>query len=537
MPFSASLNLAALDNTAVEELPTANGPADYGSVRCRQVTRDHRGQESHGESAERPRAGEALCAGCSHGPSANGTDYACRFSTRATATLIWHLDARQTKRSRAQSATSTRRRRPGCAVRLRLRARARWLLDTPPERIERLRPYQRDCIVAVESAIIGGRRDLMVAMATGTGKTFLTVAQIYRLLESKLVPAHPVSRGSQGARRAGRARVQRLQHAAGKQVHTGIRSLFSQRFQREDFGDDDPFDPKVLPNEYLTAPKPSHTFVYVSTIQRMARNLFGAEGSFRAVGRRRRARGRCRQARHSDPRLRPHHRRRMSPRLHGTGDEHLARHPPALRRDPDRPHRHASRAHRRALWRASVPLRRRAGDPRRLARGLRAGRHQIAGEDERRIPQGRRTGRQGGHARPAPRRSTRSKTSATFDATAVERDITAPDCNRKIIQEIAKHAYEHEAGDRALPENPHLRRQRSAAHVPRRSARAHLPRGFRPGRRLRAEDHRQPERGSPTPAHPRVPQPPESEGRRHAWICSRPAWTSRRWSSSCSCAR
>ncbi len=40
------------------------------------------------------------------------------------------------------------------------------------------------------------------------------------------------------------------------------------------------FDPKVLPNEYLTQPKLSHTFVYVSTIQRMARNLFGAEGCF-----------------------------------------------------------------------------------------------------------------------------------------------------------------------------------------------------------------------------------------------------------------
>jgi type I restriction enzyme R subunit len=40
----------------------------------------------------------------------------------------------------------------------------------------------------------------------------------------------------------------------------------------------------VLPNEYLTAPKPSHTFVYVSTIQRMARNLFGAEGCFAQSG-------------------------------------------------------------------------------------------------------------------------------------------------------------------------------------------------------------------------------------------------------------
>ena len=60
--------------------------------------------------------------------------------------------------------------------------------------------------------------------------------------------------------------------------------VYSQKFQKEDFGDDEPFDPKVLPNEYLTAPKPSHTFVYVSTIQRMARNLFGAEGCFAQVG-------------------------------------------------------------------------------------------------------------------------------------------------------------------------------------------------------------------------------------------------------------
>src|SRR5439155_18743313 len=58
----------------------------------------------------------------------------------------------------------------------------------------------------------------------------------------------------------------------------------SQKFQREDFGDDDLFDPKVLPNEYLTAPTSTHTFVYVSTIQRMARNLFGAEGCFAQSG-------------------------------------------------------------------------------------------------------------------------------------------------------------------------------------------------------------------------------------------------------------
>ncbi len=40
------------------------------------------------------------------------------------------------------------------------------------------------------------------------------------------------------------------------------------------------FDPKVLPNSYLTDPQPGHAFVYVSTIQRMTINLFGSGGTF-----------------------------------------------------------------------------------------------------------------------------------------------------------------------------------------------------------------------------------------------------------------
>lgn len=43
----------------------------------------------------------------------------------------------------------------------------------------------------------------------------------------------------------------------------------------EDFGEEEKFDPTVLPNSYLTDPKPGSAFVYVSTIQRMAINLFG----------------------------------------------------------------------------------------------------------------------------------------------------------------------------------------------------------------------------------------------------------------------
>ncbi|OYW55246.1 MAG: type I restriction-modification system endonuclease [Hyphomicrobium sp. 32-62-53] len=48
-----------------------------------------------------------------------------------------------------------------------------------------LRPYQRKAIEAIEERIAAGQRTLLVAMATGTGKTKLAIALLYRLLEAK----------------------------------------------------------------------------------------------------------------------------------------------------------------------------------------------------------------------------------------------------------------------------------------------------------------------------------------------------------------
>jgi type I restriction enzyme R subunit len=106
--------------------------------------------------------------------------------------------------------------------------------------------------------MIAGRRDLMVAMATGTGKTFLTVAQIYRLLKSKLVRKilFLVDRKALSAQAV---REFNAFNTPNGNKFTQEYEVYSQRFQREDFGDDSSFDPKVLPNEYLTAPKLSHT--------------------------------------------------------------------------------------------------------------------------------------------------------------------------------------------------------------------------------------------------------------------------------------
>jgi type I restriction enzyme R subunit len=48
-----------------------------------------------------------------------------------------------------------------------------------------LRPYQVAAIRKVEEALEAGQREMLVAMATGTGKTKLSIALIYRMLEAK----------------------------------------------------------------------------------------------------------------------------------------------------------------------------------------------------------------------------------------------------------------------------------------------------------------------------------------------------------------
>lgn len=276
--FAPGLDLKALDKVAVEELPTGNGPADYalfiegnclGIIEAKKVSVN---PANVLEQAKRYARGVFDAVG-------QWKEFRVPFLYASNGTLIWHLDTRPEKSiSRQLSDFHT----PD-ALKTRFAhdiapARA-YLLDTPPEQIGKLRPYQRDCIVAVEQAILDGRHDMMVAMATGTGKTYVTVAQVYRLLESKLV-RRILFLVDRKALAAQAVREFNAFNTPKGNKFTQEYELYSQRFQKDDFGDDAPFDPKVLPNEYLTAPTAAHTFVYVSTIQRMARNLFGAEGSF-----------------------------------------------------------------------------------------------------------------------------------------------------------------------------------------------------------------------------------------------------------------
>jgi type I restriction enzyme R subunit len=275
--YKESLDTSRLDRHAIEEYPTANGPADYaffvkgkllGILEAKKVGVN---PQNVLEQAKRYSRGAFEGTG-------NWDGYRVPFLYSSNGEIIWFLDVRDNKNIRRQIShfhTSD------ALEELSKNDKAQgfeWLEENPVN-IEKLRYYQKDEIEATEKAIIQHKRAMLIAMATGTGKTYTTVAQIYRLLQSKAARKilFLVDRRALAA--------QAVREFASFNTPKGNKfdqeyEVYSQRFHRGDFEDDKPFDPKVLPNEYLTSPSESHTFVYVSTIQRMTINLFGREQAF-----------------------------------------------------------------------------------------------------------------------------------------------------------------------------------------------------------------------------------------------------------------
>jgi type I restriction enzyme, R subunit len=140
----------------------------------------------------------------------------------------------------------------------------------------RLRPYQRDANTAIEDAIRQRKRKMLVTMATGTGKTVMTVSEVYRLMKSGVARRilFLVDRRALAA--------QTVREFASFEAEPGLKfdkiyEVYSQPFHAEDFGDEQPLNPKVMPESNLTDPQLGRAFVYVSTIQRMMIYLFGRE--------------------------------------------------------------------------------------------------------------------------------------------------------------------------------------------------------------------------------------------------------------------
>jgi type I restriction enzyme, R subunit len=75
-----------------------------------------------------------------------------------------------------------------------------------------LRPYQRRAIESVEEALGRDRREMLVAMATGTGKTKLAIALLYRRLSAKRFRrvCFVVDRNALGEQNAGEFRTTKV---------------------------------------------------------------------------------------------------------------------------------------------------------------------------------------------------------------------------------------------------------------------------------------------------------------------------------------
>jgi type I restriction enzyme R subunit len=198
--FSEGSRPAKGRNLAIAEWPTASGPADYALfsgltlVGIVEAKRKRKNVSAAIDQAERysvdiAQAPDFSFAGGPWGDhkvpfvfAANGRSYLKQIETESG---IWFRDTRRGANHR--------------------RALVDWLtpdglsglleIDQDAATAELkampfvfgfpLRDYQEKAIRSVESGLEAGRRSMLVAMATGTGKTKLAIAMLYRLLATK----------------------------------------------------------------------------------------------------------------------------------------------------------------------------------------------------------------------------------------------------------------------------------------------------------------------------------------------------------------
>src|SRR6266705_3438514 len=277
VPFDEQRSFADLDNCAIEEFPTENGPADYalcldgriiGVVEAKKLTLGPQDVLTQAQRYSRGLTSSLL----------NYDGYRAPFLYSTNGEKIWFHDVRhKLSRSRKVNQFHT----PAALREMfenDLDTATSWL-ETHPNDHSWLRPYQVEANDAIEKAVSDRKRLMLVAMATGTGKTFTLVNKVYRLMKSGVGRRilFLVDRRALAA--------QAVRAFASFEPEPGLKfdkiyEVYSQRFQREDFDEAEKFDPKALPQSYLVDPKQGDAFVYVSTIQRMTINLFGRDAVF-----------------------------------------------------------------------------------------------------------------------------------------------------------------------------------------------------------------------------------------------------------------
>jgi type I restriction enzyme R subunit len=246
-PFGAASSLSAYHQRAVEEYPTEAGPADYalcldGSilavVEAKKITLGPQNVLTQAERYSRGATSNPLTFG----------DFRVPFVYSTNGEVMWFRDLRHPlSLSRKVANFHT----PSALKEMLARdfdGGCEWLKQTPNDH-GWLRPYQTEANAAIEQAIAARKRQMLVAMATGTGKTVTLVNEIHRLIKSGVGKRilFLVDRRALAA--------QAVRTFASFEAEPGVKfdkiyEVYSQRFQRDDVGDEGGFDPCVLPEAY-----------------------------------------------------------------------------------------------------------------------------------------------------------------------------------------------------------------------------------------------------------------------------------------------
>lgn len=190
-------------NLAIAEWPTETGPADYAlfigltPVAIVEAKRKNLDVSAALQQAKRYSRGfraspEVVLPGSNFGANAefrvpfvfssNGRPYLRQLAQQSG---VWFCDLRRPEN--LGHALDGWHRPEGLGALLQRdvdRAHAE-LASTPFDYGFPLRPYQQNAILATEASIQEGQRAILLAMATGTGKTKTCIALIYRLLKAK----------------------------------------------------------------------------------------------------------------------------------------------------------------------------------------------------------------------------------------------------------------------------------------------------------------------------------------------------------------
>lgn len=148
-----------------------------------------------------------------------------------------------------------------------------WLHENPNEN-KHLRYYQTEGIAAIEQGLLKNKQKMLLAMATGTGKTITTISLLYRLLRSGmfkrilfLVDRVELANQALGA-------LASFEPEPGQKFDR-IYEVYCRRIPEGKEWKSMNINTKLLPESKISNPQSNDAHVFVATIQSMYRMVSG----------------------------------------------------------------------------------------------------------------------------------------------------------------------------------------------------------------------------------------------------------------------